>query len=177
MSDYLNVLAINLGLAKDKTLETNMSKNKQVRNLSTVLLFIIYFVFTSHFLGTVCPIQASTGFPCPTCGSTRAFSELVRGNCSAAFFYHPLIILSLVILAAGLLYGLHNQVQVYRATLAGKSIARAKSPKWILIAMVIIIVLYLGVYLYRMINFYPNVAPMEYNYSSVWGRVWTIFNT
>ena len=43
-----------------------------------------------HFLGMGCPIKAVTGVSCAGCGMTRAWLEVLSGNWSAAFAYHPL---------------------------------------------------------------------------------------
>lgn len=38
----------------------------------------------------LCPVAFLTGYPCPSCGMTRAFSAILSGNFRAAFTYHPL---------------------------------------------------------------------------------------
>ena len=42
-----------------------------------------------------CPLITMTGFPCPSCGSTRAFAALAELEILSAFSYNPLIIASL----------------------------------------------------------------------------------
>ncbi len=39
---------------------------------------------------TVCPIKKVTGFPCPSCGSTRAAVAFVEGDIKKSFFENPL---------------------------------------------------------------------------------------
>ena len=46
----------------------------------------------------VCPIKTVTGFPCPSCGSTRAVFKILRGEFLEAIYINPLGIL-LIILA------------------------------------------------------------------------------
>ncbi|MCR4688385.1 MAG: DUF2752 domain-containing protein [Saccharofermentans sp.] len=46
-----------------------------------------------------CPFKALTGFPCPLCGTSRAFLSLLKGDIEGAFYYHPLWPLTLVTLA------------------------------------------------------------------------------
>ena len=36
-----------------------------------------------------CPIRRITGIPCPGCGMTRAFVSLIEFDFSAAFYFHP----------------------------------------------------------------------------------------
>ncbi len=38
-----------------------------------------------------CVFRSLTGFPCPTCGSTRAMIFFSHGNISAAFLMNPLV--------------------------------------------------------------------------------------
>lgn len=47
-----------------------------------------------------CPFRVATGWPCLTCGSTRAVRALLAGEASAAWRWNPLATLAL--LAAGL---------------------------------------------------------------------------
>ena len=39
---------------------------------------------------TVCLFKLATGFPCATCGSTRAFGRLFHGDLAGAFAMNPL---------------------------------------------------------------------------------------
>jgi hypothetical protein len=39
---------------------------------------------------TICTLRRLTGLPCATCGLTRSFCSLGRGEFAAAFRYHPL---------------------------------------------------------------------------------------
>lgn len=48
----------------------------------------------------LCPFRALTGYPCPGCGMTRAFSALAHGEPLRAILYNPL---SPVLFVAGLL--------------------------------------------------------------------------
>jgi hypothetical protein len=43
------------------------------------------------------------------------------------------------------------------------------------ILAVSIIALYLGVYVYRMIKYYPHTEPMVYNWNSIWGQIARFF--
>jgi hypothetical protein len=39
----------------------------------------------------VCPFRALTGLPCLTCGATRAFAALIRGDVTASVRLNPLV--------------------------------------------------------------------------------------
>lgn len=41
---------------------------------------------------TICPFALCTGTACPGCGMTRAATALIRGDLTAAFAYHPLVL-------------------------------------------------------------------------------------
>lgn len=43
-----------------------------------------------------CPIKWLTGISCLGCGMSRAYIELVKGNVSLAFTYHPLFLIPIV---------------------------------------------------------------------------------
>jgi hypothetical protein len=53
-------------------------------------------------LALFCPFQQITGWPCPTCGATRALAALTQGNLMAALSFNPLVAaVSLFLMAAG----------------------------------------------------------------------------
>ena len=45
--------------------------------------------------GPVCPLHAFTGWPCLTCGATRAVRAVFRGNFLEALCWNPLVIVGL----------------------------------------------------------------------------------
>lgn len=49
---------------------------------------VLLFVFLKYFYQ--CPIKFFTGFDCPGCGLTRAFSSVLILDFQSAFDYHPL---------------------------------------------------------------------------------------
>lgn len=51
-----------------------------------------------------CTFHAVTGWPCPTCGTTRATLKLLQGDLAAAFALNPLYFMGLAALAAFNLY-------------------------------------------------------------------------
>ncbi len=50
-------------------------------------------------IGYVCPLYATTGLYCATCGATRATFALLHGDFRAAFGFNPLYVVSLPALA------------------------------------------------------------------------------
>ena len=56
--------------------------------------------------GPVCPLHAFTGWPCLTCGATRAVRAVFRGNFLEAFCWNPLVIVGLSMVLLFDLYAL-----------------------------------------------------------------------
>lgn len=123
-------------------------RKKDRWGLSLVLFGILLGVSflseaTGH--GSICLIYNTTGFPCPTCGMTRAYLALLRGDLQGAVFYHPLFFLVPVLLYA--MYFRRNRL-LYALS-----------------------VVFLLVYSYRMIFYFPHTEPMLYNGQSLWGWI------
>lgn len=106
--------------------------------------------------GRNCIIQAVTGMPCPACGITRAFTSLLQLNFWDAMMYNPLILLLPVVGLALILSETH------------KFITRSVSFN---IAIIIMIALVFGVYIYRMIIYFPHTTPMVYWERSLLGVI------
>ncbi|MGM0139236.1 hypothetical protein IGI65_001688 [Enterococcus sp. DIV0755b] len=109
-----------------------------------------------------CPLKAVTGLPCPVCGMTRAFIHLAQGDITTAFYYHPLF---WVIILLVLLYGVSLKKAV---------IARLLTNKYWWMG---IIGLFLVVYLYRMVQYFPHQAPLDFNFNAFLPRLWQIVAT
>ena len=60
---------------------------------------------------SVCVFKAVSGWPCPTCGTTRALGRLVAGDVAGAFAMNPLAVL---VALAVLLWGLADLVLMAR---------------------------------------------------------------
>lgn len=110
---------------------------------------IVVYVLAIYLLGsdTRCLIRNTLGIPCPGCGMTRAYSNLFSGNIVGAFQSHPLFILPIII----------GIVIVLRNTKLVNGIYRSNR-FWI-----VLLILIIGVYAIRMILYFPNTEPMEFN--------------
>lgn len=75
---------------------------------------------------TLCPVKLVTGYPCPSCGTTRSISALFNGQVKDAFMINPLGIVSSIIIMAVLVlmlldlvtkrdyyYKVYNQVEKF----------------------------------------------------------------
>ncbi|MCL1844689.1 MAG: DUF2752 domain-containing protein [Defluviitaleaceae bacterium] len=110
------------------------------------LLFVAWLFW---FTGSICFLQATVGFPCPACGSTRAAVLLFSGQFVAAHEYMPLIIVSLAFLA----YAAVRYTVFFRTPFSKKENA----------VLLIVLALYLIVYFVRMIFLFPHTPPMIMN--------------
>lgn len=84
---------------------------------------------------------------------------------------HPLIILSLLMLVV--IVG--SEIIKYVRRRQGRDWENPLPRRVQNILAVSIIALYLGVYVYRMIKYYPHTEPMVYNWNSVWGQIARFF--
>jgi hypothetical protein len=67
------------------------SPQRRWLDLATVLGLVVGASLLIHAARlSFCPLKRLTGFPCPTCGSTRAFLSLARGNFATAWTFNPL---------------------------------------------------------------------------------------
>ena len=79
--------------------------------LEKAIFFLGVFLYAAllWLLGITCPIRFALGIPCPGCGITRALLSAITFNFEMAFAYHPLWVLSplilLYILYDGRLFG------------------------------------------------------------------------
>ena len=123
--------------------------------LAGICVWVALWVFT----GSSCWIRSIFGVPCPGCGSTRAVAEIFRGNIAGALSFHPLVFVSVALVAVC------AASFVFDLNLFGKS-GKTKS-----ILLWGCVVVYLGVYIVRMAMFFPESEPMTYLASSMLGRV------
>ncbi|MBU1020424.1 MAG: DUF2752 domain-containing protein [Firmicutes bacterium] len=113
-----------------------------------ILFFILYFAyfFVFHNGETNCLIKRTIGIPCPGCGMTRAALYLISFDFKNAFIFHPLIYVMPFLVI----------IFLYQDTRLLQSLAHAK------VFFGIIVLMFLVVYIIRMILYFPNTEPMDY---------------
>ena len=116
--------------------------------------FLVYAALATFFLGTICPLSALTGLPCPGCGSTRALLLVLTGRWGAAFSYNPNVYLWLLLAA---------YVGWRRYILGKKAVGALPAAAGIAALMIL-------VYLYRMAAEFPGSPPMDYREGNVLER-------
>ncbi|MCL2577884.1 MAG: DUF2752 domain-containing protein [Defluviitaleaceae bacterium] len=103
------------------------------------------------------------GVPCPGCGSTRAVFALLRGDFHEAIVWHPLILLSL----ASILY-----IAVRNTLFKNKPIKNVEIGVFIVISF-----LYIAVFIWRMILFFPHTPPMTMHDGALHNQLFRFFRS
>lgn len=139
-----------------------MVKNKKQIIGGLVFLGIVAIVsFIVNILtageGTICLIYNTTGIPCPTCGLTRSILYAMMLQFQEAFLYHPLFWFApIAILLLGYALLIDNKKLFHRS-------------------IIVIGAITIGVWIIRMVLFFPDVEPMVFRENSVYGFVYGLF--
>lgn len=122
------------------------------------MLIFIYFSFTITVFHMVCPVSLITGFPCPGCGITRSAIQILCGHFSSAWQINPCIYIWLSF--AAVFFYLHyykkNHTAANRLVLFTGSIT-------------------IAVWIYGMINYFPNKPPYTFNEQNLLHFVFSFF--
>lgn len=134
-------------------------KDRIIKISLFTILMLLYMKLFRSITGTACIMSATTGFPCPGCGMTRAWINFFKGDFLKAFKYNPLFLIVLFV-AVGWLF-------IYTKKMKLKSLNRI---------IFIIVVLFLAVYIIRMVLYFPNIEPMTYNKKAFLPRIISLLN-
>lgn len=77
------------------------NKSRLYRITGIICFFGILWLGFLHFTDadtTLCPIKRVTGYPCPSCGSSRSIAAFLHGDFSHALLINPLGVISLFML-------------------------------------------------------------------------------
>lgn len=131
-----------------------MQTIKKGVKISVAVLGLVVFMFCYG-----CPIQNWFGIPCPGCNMTTALYYLILGEIKTALFYHPLVLLLLLvcILEVGLYY-------TYKRW----------DTKYSKIILMLFVGMLLIVYVYRMVSIFPQ-KPMVYVQENMLEKIKMLF--
>lgn len=115
-----------------------------------VIIYLLYFMIF-HSNEPNCLIKRTIGFPCPLCGMTRSVLSLLTLQFRDAFMYHPFIVFMPLLFILFMFRGVKKIDFLFNSVYF-----------WI-----IIFVFYIGIYITRMILFFPDDIPMDYYYDAV----------
>ncbi|MBN1623217.1 MAG: DUF2752 domain-containing protein [Clostridia bacterium] len=121
---------------------------KHIPFFLAILVIVLFLLLASVDL---CLFRRLTGLPCPSCGMTRAYISLFKGNIANAFFMHPLFPLVPVIMILLI-------VSRYRKKHFTKT--------YIALGFIFLIT-----YIIRMIFLFPHTPPFDYEFGSLLGRI------
>ena len=108
-----------------------------------IILYYLYFLIW-HDGEIYCFVELFLGIPCMGCGMTRATLHLFSFNFADAFHYHPLVYIMPFILFVIIFKNMQIINTIYRSRTF-----------WISIFMLFVIV-----YIIRMVLYYPDIEPM-----------------
>ncbi len=113
-----------------------------------IIVIIAYFVFGRKFIYSICPLIMLTGYPCPSCGLTRAGIRLLH----------------LELQEHGICIHLSMWLQFLYFAIAGTVISGSvhnRQPKSMKILAGIALVALVIFYIYRMVCYFPGEPPSE----------------
>ena len=116
-----------------------------------ILAVIIYMMITKVIFGTVCTFVIVTGVPCPGCGMTRAGISFLTLQWEDAWNYN--CILFLIVPFAIYWFACRYFFQ-----------CRCRG---FMVGLTVIAICLLGLYIYRMVRYYPEIEPMVYNKNNI----------
>ena len=125
--------------------------------LSIFLVITALFWLFAHLLGleSLCYFRALFGIPCPGCGMLRAVLFFSQLNFPKAFAFHPLVFLMPFIFLLVLFRKQALLRKIYNNNLIWGSVG----------------VLFVGVWLIRLILFFPHTEPMIFKQSALFVRL------
>jgi len=123
---------------------------KDIYPLLFILIVLIILFFLSY---PICILRNITGLPCLLCGMTRAYYYLFTLNIAKAFTYHPLWWAIPIIILINLYY------------------SNPKYHKLVVKLNIVFLLLFIVVYLIRMITLFPHIEPMDYKKDNIINKV------
>lgn len=121
-----------------------------------ILAVAMYILVLQVVFGNVCTLVITTGLPCPGCGITRACISLLTFQWGDAWNYNCVIFL----IVPFALYWF-----------ACRYLFQCKCRGFV-VGLTVIALCLLGLYIYRMIHYYPGNPPMVYNPNNILYFIW-----
>ncbi len=116
-----------------------------------IISFIIFYLCVKQYFHAFCPMVIVTGFPCPGCGMTRAVFFMLTGQIHRSWNLNPLAI-GWILLGVWFLYRRYWCCK------------KMKEVKYLGLLLIIMMLLLYG---YRMMHTFPSYAPMVYTRHSI----------
>lgn len=135
-----------------------MKKNKSI---IIITLIISAYFFATKVIGLEysCIIKNISGIPCPGCGMTRAGHSLLKFDFSNALYYNAMIFLVIIVFL----------IILFKNTFT-KKIYSNNLFWWMCI------IIFISYYIFRMIMYFPNEIPMNFDENSIIPRIMHYLN-
>lgn len=116
-----------------------------------IVAILVFGGILQAVFGSICPMRAITGLPCPGCGMTRAAISLLQGRWDKVLQYNVLVVFWIVFI----LYLLWM-----RYVRTGAKV-RWEAPA------IILGIITIAYYVYRMCLFFPGTEPIAYHSKNI----------
>ena len=129
--------------------KVNLAKYRDHFQELAAMIAIAVGYYVLHILKIGCPIKFLTGISCAGCGMTRAWLSALKLDFAQAFYYHPLF----------LMVPIGVMVLWMRKRLPGKTAG---------IILSSMVVIFMVVYVMRMMDPQDTIVRIEFYESAVW---------
>lgn len=129
---------------------------EDIRNFyPAVIVFAIYNLVVRSIFHAYCPFLITTGFPCPGCGMTRAAFYLLTGRIKRGMSLNPAAPLWIAFIICFFI----------------ERYLRGRMPKYMKILLSVVALITVGIYLYRMVRFFPSSPPLVFYRNNLISRM------
>lgn len=130
------------------------------RYYPAAIALLIYNLIARKIFHAFCPFLIATGFPCAGCGMTRAAFFILTGRIKRGLLLNPSAPIWIIFIIWFL----------------GSRYLRGRTPKHAKLILAAIAIITLGIYAYRMANFFPGSPPLVFYRNNLISMVLGIIN-
>ena len=120
-----------------------------------IIAFAIYNIIVRKMFHAYCPFLILTGFPCAGCGMTRAVFYILTGRIRRGMALNPAAPMWIVFLL----------------WFFAERYLRGRTPNYVKAVLAMVTVITFGIYLYRMIHFFPGSPPLVFYRNNLISRM------
>ncbi|MCD8039455.1 MAG: DUF2752 domain-containing protein [Lachnospiraceae bacterium] len=120
-----------------------------------ILLFELYNIIVRLLFHAYCPFLIVTGFPCAGCGMTRAVFYILTGRFARGMELNPAAPLWILFII----------------WFFAERYLRGRTPRALKPVLAVVAAVTFGIYLYRMICFFPGNPPMVFYRNNLISRI------
>lgn len=125
-----------------------------------IIAFAIYNIIVRKMFHAYCPFLILTGFPCAGCGMTRAVFYILTGRIRRGMALNPAAPMWIVFLL----------------WFFAERYLRGRTPKYVKAVLAMVVVITFGIYLYRMLHFFPGSPPLVFYRNNLISRALRMMN-